>query len=399
MAEINLNTNGNLPPLNSTKSETKPTDKQPETLWEFTASGLSENQAQTTPTKQLPQPTDRLELILVTATGKPIRYTVSGATRANVFKIAEKFRKAVTNIDIPRDYRTPGKQLYQWLIAPMEKELQSQQINNLVFIADAGLRSLPLAALYDGKNFILEKYSVGLMPSLSLSDTRYVSLKDMQVLAMGASQFDDANALPAVPFELSVITQKLWKGESFLNNDFTLQNLQQARASQPLGILHLATHGEFKPGEAANSYIQLWQEKLQLNNLRDLKLNDPVVELLVLSACRTALGDEEAELGFAGLAVQAGVKSALGSLWYVSDSGTLGLMTTFYEQLKEAPIKADALRQAQLAMIKGEVRIENGQLITPDGNIPLPAELLQVGDTKLTHPYYWSAFTMIGNPW
>ncbi len=397
LAEIELNNNQNTPILNSNKSETKP--KQPETLWEFTASGISANQAQTPPTKQLPQPTDRLELILVTSTGTPIRYTVSGATRENVFKIAEKFRQAVTSINIPRDYRTPAKQLYQWLVAPLEKELQSQQINNLVFIADAGLRSLPLAALHDGNNFILEKYSVGLMPSLSLSDTRYVSLKDMQVLAMGASKFDDANALPAVPFELSVITQKLWKGESFLNDGFTLENLQQARASQPFGILHLATHGEFKPGESANSYIQLWQEKLQLNNLRDLKLNDPAVELLVLSACRTALGDEEAELGFAGLAVQAGVKSALGSLWYVSDSGTLGLMTTFYEELKVAPIKAEALRQAQLAMIKGEVRIENGQLITPGGNIPLPAELLASGDTKLTHPYYWSAFTMIGNPW
>ena len=399
LGEVDLNNNQNKPLLNSTKSETKPTNKQPETLWEFTASGISANQAQTPPTKQPPQPTDRLELILVTSTGTPIRYTVSGATRENVFKIAEKFRQAVTTINIPRDYRTPGKQLYQWLIAPMEKELQSQQINNLVFIADAGLRSLPLAALHDGNNFILEKYSVGLMPSISLSDTRYVSIKDMQVLAMGASQFDDANALPAVPFELSVITKKLWKGESFLNSDFTLQNLQQARASQPFGILHLATHGEFKPGESGNSYIQLWQEKLQLNNLRDLKLNDPAVELLVLSACRTALGDEEAELGFAGLAVQAGVKSALGSLWYVSDSGTLGLMTTFYQQLKTAPIKAEALRQAQLAMIKGEVQLENGQLVTPGGDIPLPPELLQVGDTKLTHPYYWSAFTMIGNPW
>ncbi|MCP2730654.1 CHAT domain-containing protein [Limnofasciculus baicalensis] len=398
LAEVDLNNNQNIPILYRNKSETKPTNKQPETLWEFTASGIAANQAQTPPNKQPPQGSDRLELILVTS-GTPIRYTVSGATRENVFKIAEQFRQAVTSINIPRDYRTPGKKLYQWLITPLEKELQSQQINNLVFIADAGLRSLPLAALYDGKNFILEKYSVGLMPSLSLSDTRYVSLKDMQVLAMGASKFDDANALPAVPFELSVITQKLWKGESFLNDGFTLKNLQEARASQPFGILHLATHGEFKPGESANSYIQLWQQKLQLNNLRDLKLNDPVVELLVLSACRTALGDEEAELGFAGLAVQAGVKSALGSLWYVSDSGTLGLMTTFYEELKIAPIKAEALRQAQLAMIKGEVRIENGQLVTPGGNIPLPAELFASGDTKLTHPYYWSAFTMIGNPW
>ncbi|HBE20105.1 MAG TPA: hypothetical protein DEG17_17550 [Cyanobacteria bacterium UBA11149] len=386
-------------PTTSSKSETKPTNKQSETLWEFTSSGLSVNQVQTAPNNPPPQPTDRLELILLTATGNPIRYTIAGATRQNVLETAEKFREAVTSIGIPRNYRAPGKQLYQWLIAPMEAELQSRQINNLVFMADTGLRSLPFAALYDGENFIVEKYSVGLMPSLSLSDTRYVSLKDLQVLAMGASQFTDANALPAVPFELSVISGKLWKGKSFLNDSFTIENLQKARDNQPFGILHLATHGEFQPGELSNSYIQLWNQKLQLNHLRDLKLNNPPIELMVLSACRTALGDEEAELGFAGLAVQAGVKSALGSLWYVSDSGTVGLMTTFYEQLKEVPIKAEALRQAQLAMIRGEVRLENGQLVTPRGNIPLPPELLKQGDTKLSHPYYWSAFTMIGNPW
>jgi CHAT domain-containing protein len=143
----------------------------------------------------------------------------------------------------------------------------------------------------------------------------------------------------------------------------------------------------------------LWDTKLRLDQLRQLGWNNPPVELLVLSACRTALGDEQAELGFAGFAVLAGVKSALASLWYVSDQGTLGLMTEFYEQLNNAPIKAEALRQAQLAMIRGEVRLEDGQLRTPKADIPLPPELLSLGNQKLAHPYYWSAFTMIGNPW
>jgi CHAT domain-containing protein len=105
------------------------------------------------------------------------------------------------------------------------------------------------------------------------------------------------------------------------------------------------------------------------------------------------------ELGFTGLAVQAGVKSAMGSLWYVSDEGTLGLMTQFYEQLKSAPIKSEALRLAQLAMLKGETRLQGGNLVTSGGSIPLPPELVKLGDKDLTHPYYWSAFTMIGNPW
>jgi len=133
--------------------------------------------------------------------------------------------------------------------------------------------------------------------------------------------------------------------------------------------------------------------------LRQLGLNNPPTELLVLSACRTALGDREAELGFAGLAIQAGVKSALGSLWYVSDAGTLGFMTSFYDHLQQAPIKAEALRQAQLAMLNGEVRLEEKQLIAGDVQIPLNPELAKLGDQDFTHPYYWSALTLVGSPW
>lgn len=123
------------------------------------------------------------------------------------------------------------------------------------------------------------------------------------------------------------------------------------------------------------------------------------VELLVLSACETAIGDREAELGFAGLALQAGVKSALASLWFVNDEGTLTLMSEFYRDLRTAPIKAEALRQAQIAMIKGQVRLEKGQLHTPRDNIKLPPELARAGNKSLSHPYYWSAFTVVGSPW
>lgn len=121
----------------------------------------------------------------------------------------------------------------------------------------------------------------------------------------------------------------------------------------------------------------------------------------MLSACSTAVGDEEAELGFAGLAVQAGVKSALASLWLVSDAGTLGLMAEFYQQLRSAPIKAEALRRAQLAMLRGQVHLQDGNLFysgTRQG-MPLPAGMAGRGDKNLSHPYYWAAFTMIGSPW
>ncbi|WP_287356646.1 CHAT domain-containing protein [Moorena sp. SIO3B2] len=341
----------------------------------------------------------QLELLVVTASGTVIRKQVQGATRSQVLSVAREFQKSITNFESANVYLPLAQQLYRWLISPVEQELKAKKINNLAFIMDVGLRSLPMAALHDGTGFIVERYSLGLMPTLSLTNMNYVDIRKFQVLAMGASYFKNKNPLPAVPVELSMVTEKLWSGKALLNEAFTVANLRKARASQPFGIVHLATHSEFLAGKPSNSYIQLWDTKLQLNQLHKLGLSKPKVELLVLSACRTALGDEQAELGFAGLAVLAGVKSALGSLWYVSDEGTLGLMTTFYEKLQEVPVKAEAIRKAQLNLLRGTVRLERGQLVTDQGSFPLPPALAKLPDVELRHPYYWSAFTLIGNPW
>ena len=342
---------------------------------------------------------DRLELLVVTAQGAPIRTRIEGATRSQVMKVANEFRSEVTRAQGGRSYLAPGRQLYRWLVAPVEADLKARGIQNVTFVMDIGLRSVPIAALYDGQQFLIEKYSVGLMPSLSLTNTRYRDIKNSQVLGMGASRFVEQKPLPAVPLELSAITHSLWQGQSFLNEGFTLENLKAQRQQQPFGIIHLATHASFQAGSPSNSYIQLWDTKLRLNQLRQLGWNDPPVELLVLSACQTALGNQDAELGFAGLAVQAGVKSVLGSLWFVSDEGTLGLMTQMYQQLKLAPIKAEALRQTQLAMLKGQVYLKAGQLVSSNQSVPLPAELASIGDKNFEHPYYWAAFTLVGNPW
>ena len=386
-------------PTSSNKSLPLDSLQQPETPWQFNSQSLSASEEPPASGRPKPQPTDELELVLVTSQGKPIQRRVSGVTRKKVIEVANLFRRSITSQRRAAIYQKSAQQLYQWLVTPLEADLQAQQINNLTYILDTGLRSLPLAALHNGNGFVIEKYSIGLMPSLSLTDTRYVDIKNTKMLAMGAAEFTNQSPLPAVPTELSILTEQLWEGRSFLNQDFTLNQLKSARNTQPFGIVHLATHGEFKPGKLSNSYIQLWDTKLQLGQMRELGFYNPPVELLVLSACRTALGDAEAELGFAGLGVLAGVKSALGSLWYVSDEGTLGFMSNFYQQLQKAPIKAEALRQTQLAMLRGEVVIENGLLMSGDRIIPLPPELQELGDKDLAHPYYWSAFTLIGSPW
>ncbi|MCT7965817.1 CHAT domain-containing protein [Laspinema sp. D1] len=343
---------------------------------------------------------DQLEILIVTADGQPIPQRIPNTSRAEIIKTANAFRGEITATGIRRKrYLTSAQQLYNWIIAPIEEELKAQNIQNLAFIMDSGLRGLPLAALHDGNQFLVEKYSVGLMPSLSLTDTRYVDIKTREVLAMGASEFTELDPLPAVPLEVEMITTKVRTGQGFVNELFTLETLKRERSEHQYSIVHLATHGEFQSGKLSNSYIQLWDRKLKMDEIRELGFNDPPLELLVLSACRTAVGDEQAELGFAGLAVQAGAKTALASLWYVSDEGTFGLMSEFYHHLSQAPIKAEALRQTQIAMIQGQIRVENGILYTANQEIPLPEAIAHLSESDLTHPYYWSAFTLIGSPW
>jgi len=347
------------------------------------------------------QDSDELELIVIVPEFAPVRHRIPGISRRQIIEAIEKFHAEVTN-PVKRNtksYLPVAQQLYQWIVAPLEAELQAQGIQNLSFISDMGLRSIPMAALHDGKGFLIERYSVGSMPSLSLTDSDPANFKNTQVLAMGASQFANMTPLPAVETEVATITPQQWPGKSFLNEAFTLANLKSQPQQQSYGMIHLATHAQFRPGEPSESFIQLWDTKLRLDQLRQMGWQNPQIEMLVLSACRTAVGDRQAEFGFGGLAVQAGVKSALATLWYVSDEGSLALMAEFYAQLKTAPIKTEALRQAQLAMLRQDVRIEGGMLRTSFGNLPLPPELANQGRQNFSHPYYWSGFRMIGNPW
>ncbi|MEA5417610.1 CHAT domain-containing protein [Spirulina sp. CCNP1310] len=341
--------------------------------------------------------TDELQLVLVTP-GQQTAIKRLTVNRAQAVAMASRLNRAIIR---PQgdSYLDPAQQLYQWLIAPLQADLQSHEIDHISIIADAGLRFIPFAALHDGQRFLIEQHSVGLMPSLSLSDHTFQSVQGLPILAMGASTFTNQEPLPAVPLELSLITEEIASGTKLINEDFTLNQLRAARAERSYRMVHLGTHGEFQSGSPENSYIELWGDRLTLDRIGELGLNNPPVELLVLSACRTALGSNEAELGFAGFAVQAGVKSVLGSLWYVSDAGTLGLMSAFYQQLQTAPIKAEALRQTQLAMAQGKVYLDGVNLVSGTQTVPLTPELANLGQVDLSHPYYWSAFTMIGSPW
>jgi CHAT domain-containing protein len=272
-------------------------------------------------------------------------------------------------------------------------------------VMDTGLRTLPVAVLHDGDRYLVESYSLGLLPSFSLANidttgTHRINFNDTRVLAMGASEFENQPDLPAVEAEVTLISAGQWEGDAFLNEDFVLKTLQDQLRKEDYGVLHLATHAVFESGNLENSYIQLWDEKLSLDRINELALDQENIGLIILSACSTALGDYAAEYGFAGLAVGAGSQSALASLWPVSDEGTLGFMTQFYTQLKSASVRAEALRQTQIQMINEEIGIADGEVYGPNNQVIAHlAALAESGQWNFSHPFYWSAFTMIGNPW
>lgn len=346
---------------------------------------------------------DQVPLAQVT-TPQAIRKVLARADRASLQTVATQFRQhllASANGE-PADYLEPAQQLYEALIAPIAPELRANQIQTLEISADVGLRSLPWAALHDGQRFLIERYSLTLIPSFALTDYSTAPIQDQAVLAMGISQSTQGQQpLPAAAVEVENLTRGVWQGQGLLNSQGTIAQVERASREQRFGILHLATHAHFAPGQVQQSYIQFWEEKLRLHQLpawmRALQGATQPIQMLVLSACRTALGNEQAELGFAGVALAAQVKTAIGSLWDVSDAATLGLMSDFYGELQMAPTKAEALRRAQMAMLRGEIRVEADRLrvgrqvplVLPGGGQALPGDF--------SHPYYWSAFTVVGS--
>jgi CHAT domain-containing protein len=233
-----------------------------------------------------------------------------------------------------------------------------------------------MAALHDGKQFLVEKYAVALTPGLELLEPRPLAREQLNVLKAGLSEARRGfSALPNVEIELNQIQSQV-SGELLINQSFTETALQDAIDAAPFPVVHLATHGQFS-SEAEKTFILTWDNVINVNELNsllrttDLRRSEPI-ELLVLSACETAVGDNRAALGIAGVAVRAGARSTLASLWTVNDEATAVLMVRFYQELGNiATTKAEALRRAQLS-------------------------ILQDGQYQ-QQPYYWASFILVGN--
>ncbi|KAB8331909.1 CHAT domain-containing protein [Scytonema tolypothrichoides VB-61278] len=278
-------------------------------------------------------------------------------------------------------------QLYNWLIKPFETELNASTIKNLVFVLNGQLQRVPMAALYDGQQYLIEKYSVALVPSLQLVDSKRLKQKQFKVLAAGISeqikvQEEIFPALTNVPKELNEIKEAFPSSLKLLNKEFTAKSIQnQLQFNFP--VVHLATHGLFSSNPEKNFIITGDGKSISINELSALLTKaEKNLELLVLSACETATGDERAVLGLAGVAVRSGARSTLATLWPVGDASTAQVMGKFYQDLKKpGEKKSDALRMAQLSLIeslKTKPAFEEIKALPP-------------------HPYYWASYVLVGN--
>ncbi|MEO0804725.1 MAG: CHAT domain-containing protein [Cyanobacteria bacterium J06643_4] len=345
-----------------------------------------------------PSGEDLLNLSVVLPAGELVSYQLP-VTRSQASRQVRLLRSAVSDPDDRVGYRPLTRQLYQWLLAPLEEDLAAQNIHNLMYALDDGLRTAPIAAMRDYQGFSLERYGISVVPSVGLMQADFPMSVRRSTVAMGISEFVSDQPLPAVPVELEAVKAIVPVSQTILNEGSTVQALASVQALEQPGVLHLATHATFDNRSADSSYIQMWDQPLSMKEFSTLGWGDSDLELLILSACSTALSGRNSELGFAGLAAAAGVDATVGSLWEVSDVGTLALMREFYAQLEATDVRFEALRQAQLSLLRGNTRIEGGDLVTDQGKIDLPDDWDLPDSATLDHPFFWSAFTMIGNPW
>ena len=296
-------------------------------------------------------------------------------------KLQQNLQQSLTQGILPL-----SQKLYNWLIAPIAPDLQENQVKTLVFVLDGPLRNIPMSLLHDGEKYLIEQdYNVAITSGLQLTAPRPLKRQPLKVLAAGVTtdfpQFDFP-PIPQVEAELNQIKQIFGESEILLDREFTQDKLQEKLQQTDFPVVHLATHGQFSStsdrtfivsgDEQGNEVINV----NQLDNLLRVRSlgNTPPIELLVLSACNTAEGDNQAVLGLAGVAVRAGARSTLATLWAANDEATAELMGYFYQNLaKDTQIsKAQALREAQLT-------------------------LLQTSESQYRHPYYWAPFVLVGN--
>lgn len=348
---------------------------------------------------------DRTE-ILVTIGGK-VERVISKVTADELNDLALRLRRQIRGQDLSNIHPT-CKVLYDHLILPIKDKLN--EVDTLVFVPDGALRTVPMGVLFDGKQYLVQRFAIAISPGLSLmaapgrirsdkSEVLLAGLSSGKTVYVDAAPGDESNLpikknfkpLNFVTDEVQGIKKIFPQATELTESEFDYKQLESSLSQKQYAVLHFATHAEFGNDEKQSFLLTYGGKKesttegeelggkLTLSGLaalmRSTKFRDQPIELLTLSACETAAGNERAALGLAGIAVQSGARSALASLWRVDDQATAILMTEFYRALKGGPgveplSKAKALQAAQISALKNENTYE---------------------------PRFWAPFLMIGD--
>ncbi|MBW4571729.1 MAG: CHAT domain-containing protein [Tolypothrix carrinoi HA7290-LM1] len=321
---------------------------------------------------------DRIEIILKLPNQTQLRHYTTDKEAKEVEITLEKLGQFLREPDRINDVQKLSQKLYEWLIQPLEADLAKINMKTLVFVLDGSLRNIPMGVLYDEKQkqYLIQKYAIALAPGLQLIDPKPLQRRELNVLIAGVSEQREIQGRSFPPLNNVIVeSQKIHstipKSQELLNRTFTEKNVQNQIKEAPFSVVHIATHGEFS-SNAEKTFILTWEQLLKVkefdNLLRLRNTSDRAIELLVLSACQTASGDKRATLGLAGIAVRAGTRSTLATLWSVEDQSTAELMNQFYQKLAQRETKAEALRHAQLALL-----------------------------VKYQTPYFWAPYVLVGN--
>lgn len=323
---------------------------------------------------------DRLEIILATSDRQFQRYKTF-ISQNELAGTIQKLRESLVQPDLTLETQKLAGQIYNWLIKPLEADLNQVRPQTLVFVLDEELQSIPLSVLYDGKQYLMEKYAIAMTPGLQLVNLTKKP-EQPKVLAAGISESRNINKLyfaplPNVKTELASVRSQL-PGEVLLNKQFNLQEFTEQLNSTKASIVHLATHGQFS-SNPDRTFLLSWENLLNIKDFSNILLQrkrliaNPI-DLLILSACETASGDKRATLGLAGMSARTGANTTLATMWQIEDNSTAVLIKNFYQILQQKPHlnKAQALQQAQQELRKNS---------TQDWEIP----------------FIWSTYVLVGN--